>query len=384
LQWLIGLTEVLLSAPAEEAIAWGATTQRKQPMRSPLRRTNYKMSDFLASLPCVVYETTSDFTIRVISPNAFDLIGIQAESLQGNRSLWEDRLNQEDRQRLFARLDQLQEAEIACEDHGLLDDQGLPVRVSHSFRKVGKDDSIRIHGSITPLMRDVRARSLDSAVISQFIHKIGNHFQLINLLIGSLKRNGTSNHEIQSLQDTVDQAVEFTRSFSHYTQTPVYLSAVELGEILRSVIESASPLFEEKKVSFKAIVDDSLTGSQICGDPFLLELALSSIIQNALEATKSADQVVINARKETFPLTSRSVARVWIADSGIGMEKEILAKASVPFFSSKRERSGLGLSMAIRILEMHGGLLNISSNESSGTRVEITLPVSESTEWSHR
>ena len=350
-------------------------------MRSP---TNYKMSDFLASLPCVVYETTSDFTIRVISPNAFDLIGIQAESLQGNRSLWEDRLNQEDRQRLFARLDQLQEAEIASEDHGLLDDQGLPVRVSHSFRKVGKDDSIRIHGSITPLMRDVRVRSLDSAVISQFIHKIGNHFQLINLLIGSLKRNGTSNHEIQSLQDTVDQAVEFTRSFSHYTQTPVYLSAVELGEILRSVIESASPLFEEKKVSFKAIVDDSLTGSQICGDPFLLELALSSIIQNALEATKSADQVVIDARKETFPLTSRSVARVWIADSGIGMEKEILAKASVPFFSSKRERSGLGLSMAIRILEMHGGLLNISSNESSGTRVEITLPVSESAEWSHR
>jgi len=330
-------------------------------MRSPLRRTNYKMSDFLASLPCVVYETTSDFTIRVISPNAFDLIGIQAESLQGNRSLWEDRLNQEDRQRLFARLDQLQEAEIASEDHGLLDDQGLPVRVSHSFRKVGKDDSIRIHGSITPLMRDVRVRSLDSAVISQFIHKIGNHFQLINLLIGSLKRNGTSNHEIQSLQDTVDQAVEFTRSFSHYTQTPVYLSAVELGEILRSVIES-----------------------QICGDPFLLELALSSIIQNALEATKSADQVVIDARKETFPLTSRSVARVWIADSGIGMEKEILAKASVPFFSSKRERSGLGLSMAIRILEMHGGLLNISSNESSGTRVEITLPVSESAEWSHR
>jgi len=35
-------------------------------------------------------------------------------------------------------------------------------------------------------------------------------------------------------------------------------------------------------------------------------------------------------------------------------------------------------------LEMHGGLLNISSNESSGTRVEITLPVSESAEWSHR
>jgi signal transduction histidine kinase len=159
---------------------------------------------------------------------------------------------------------------------------------------------------------------------------------------------------------------------------------VELGEILRSVIESASPLFGEKKVSFKALVDESLNGAQISGDPFLLELALSSIIQNALEATKSAGQVVIDARKETLPSTSRSIARVWIVDSGIGMEKEILAKASAPFFSSKRERSGLGLTMAIRILEMHGGLLNISSNEGSGTRVEITLPVSESAEWAQR
>jgi signal transduction histidine kinase len=349
-------------------------------MRSSLEGTYDKMSEFLASLPCVVYESASDFTIRAISPNVFDLIGIQPESLKDNRSLWEDRLNQEDRQRLFARLEQLRGAEIASEDHRLLDDQGLPVWVSHSFRKVERNHDIRIHGSITPLLRDVRGRSLDSAIISQFIHKIGNHFQLINLLIGSLKRNGTSSDEIQSLQDTVDRAVEFTRSFSQYIQTPVYVSAVELGEILRSVIEFARPLFSEKEVAFNAHVDESLNGAQISGDPFLLELALGSLIQNALDATRSADQVIIDARKETFNSTSRSIARVGIVDTGIGMEKETLARASTPFFSSKRERSGLGLSMAIRILEMHGGLLNISSDQGCGTRVEIALPVSESVE----
>ncbi len=336
------------------------------------------MSEFLASLPCVTYESTSDFTIRVISPNVFDLIGIQPESLQDNRSLWENRLSQEDRQRLIARLEQLHGGEVASEDHRLLDDQGFPVWVSHSFRKVEINDDVRIHGSITPLLRDARVRSLDTAVISQFIHKIGNHFQLINLLIGSLRRSGASSDEIQSLQDTVDRAVEFTRSFSHYTQAPVYLSAVEIGEILRSVTESARPLFLEKKVSFKALVDESLDGAGVSGDPFLLELALSSLIQNALDATRSADQVIIDARKERFAATSQSIVRVCIVDTGIGMGKETLAKASAPFFSSKRDRNGLGLSMAIRILEIHGGLLNISSNEGCGTRVEIALPVSES------
>ena len=336
------------------------------------------MNELAASLPCVIYESASDCTIRTISSNVFDIIGIKAESLHGNRLLWEERLAPEDRHRLFTRLERLQVGEIAAEDHRFLDDRGLPVWVTHTFRKLQRNDIIAIHGSITPLLRDVRVRSLDTAVVSQFIHKIGNHFQLINLLIGSLKRTGTASDELESLQDTVDQAVEFTRSFSLYTQIPVYLPAVDLDEIIRSVIECARPLFAEKKVSLNAMVDKSLNAVQTSADPFLIELALSSIIQNAVEATNSGDRVTIDARKETVSSRSRSIARISIEDTGVGMGKEVLARASAPFFSSKRERNGLGLSMAIRILEMHGGLLKIDSNEGRGTRVEVALPVSDS------
>jgi signal transduction histidine kinase len=134
----------------------------------------------------------------------------------------------------------------------------------------------------------------------------------------------------------------------------------------------------EKKVSLKALVDKSLNTAQTSADPFLLVLALSSIVQNAVEATNSGDRVTIDARKETVSSRSRSIARISIEDTGVGMGKEVLAKASAPFFSSKRERNGLGLSMAIRILEMHGGLLKIDSNEGCGTRVEVALPVSDS------
>jgi signal transduction histidine kinase len=368
---VIELAEILSRAPADGAKtqALARTKQGKQLMR-PL------LSELLASVPCIIYESASDCTIRTISANVFDLIGIEAESLQGNRSLWEDRLSQEDRTRFFARLEGLQAGEIATDDHRFLDDRGLPVWVAHTFRKVVRDDVARVQGFIAPLGHDVRVRFLDAAVVSQFIHKIGNHFQLINLLIGSLRRSETSSDEIQSLQDTVDRAVEFTRSFSLYTQIPVYLPAVDLAEVVRSAIDCARPLFAEKKVSLKASVAE-LSATQTSADPFLLDLALNSIIQNALEATKSGDQVIIGARKETVSSTSRSIVRIWIEDNGAGMEKDALAKVSAPFFSSKRERNGLGLSMAIRIFEMHRGLLNIYSNAGGGTRVEIVLPVAD-------
>ena len=361
-----------------------AASRAKRLMPSSSFNTEPKLVEFLTSLPCVVYESAADLTIRVISQNVFDLIGIQPDALQGKRALWGERLYHEDRTRLLERLEQLQSSEIVSENHRLLDDQGLPVWVFHRFKKIGKNNDACIRGCITPIPREVRAKSVDCAVISHFIHKIGNHFQLINLLIGSLKRSGASVDEIAGLQDTVDRAVEFTRSFSHYSQTPVYLAAVDLGDVIGSVFQSTAPLFSEKNVSYKLLGHESLYGAVLSGDPFLLELALIEVIQNALDATKSADQVTLAASREASTRTSPTIAKICIGDTGSGMGKELLAKAPLPFFTSKPERNGIGLSMAIRIVEIHGGLLSISSQEEIGSQVEILLPLTDALARSER
>ncbi len=342
-----------------------------------------KLIEFLASLPCVTYEAGADLTVKMISSNVFDLIGIQPESLWGNRTLWFDRPYHEDRDRLMVRLAQLPRMELASENHRIINDRGLPIWVSHSFRRVGKDADIRIRGCLIPLSSDVCAQSFDTGIISQFVHKIGNHFQLINLLIGSLKRSGISLDEIDALQETVDRAVEFTRSFSHFTQPPVHLTAVDLGDIIHSLVHSNAPLFAEKKVEFQAAVQESIDGTHISADPFLLELALTLILQNALDATKAGDKVVVEASRE-MRIANESVVRISVVDTGCGMEARILAKAAAPFFTSKPERNGLGLSTAIRLFEVHGGLVKISSEERQGTRIDVILPLSDAAKSSER
>jgi signal transduction histidine kinase len=248
--------------------------------------------------------------------------------------------------------------------------------VCHSFSKVGTDTDSIIRGCIIPLPKRFDETAIGDGSISQFVHKIGNHFQLLNLLIGSLKRRGTTD-EIDSLQQTVDRAAEFTRGFLHYCQTPSNLSEVDLGEVLRAVFYSNVPKFVERQVRFEDLIQDSLGGTLINGDPFLLELAFGAIVRNALDATKSGDRVSVSCKRHGSCSPAHSIVSISIVDTGVGIAPESLEKAAIPFYSTKPEQDGLGLSMAMRIFDTHGGLLRISSAKGRGTEVEIILPVSD-------
>jgi signal transduction histidine kinase len=324
--------------------------------------------------PVVTYECTSDLKLLVVSPRATEILGIKPDRLLGNQTLWGERLLPDERQRLVARLDGLTISSVASEVHRILDDRGLPVWVCHSFSKVGTDTDSIIRGCIIPLPKRFDETALGDGSISQFVHKIGNHFQLLNLLIGSLRRRGTAD-DIDSLQQTVDRAAEFTRAFLHYCQAPSNLSEVDLGEVLRAVFYSNVPKFVERQVRFEDLIQDSLSGTLINGDSYLLELAFAAIVRNALDATKSGDRVTVSCKRHSACSPAQPIVRISIVDTGVGIAPESLEKAAIPFYSTKPEQDGLGLSMAMRIFDTHGGLLRISSAKGRGTEVEIILPV---------
>jgi signal transduction histidine kinase len=336
---------------------------------------NDEKFDAAALMPCVTYRCGSDLVTTWVSGNSFDLIGICPENIVGTRLLWEDRLRSEDRDRLTSRLHQLRSNQTASLTHAIANDQGLYLSVAHGFRKESAGSGYTIYGCLMPLSEGTGAEAIDSSIVPQFVHKIGNHFQLIHLLIGSLKRTGSNLEEIEALQLTVDRAVEFTRAFAHYTQAPMFTPSVELGEILRAVIESATSWCEEKKIVFRQNVLECLEGATLMGDAYLLELAFAALLQNALEATPSENEIVVTGKRAKKRSGEGSMARIVIADTGCGMDKNMLAKAARPFVTSKRDRNGLGLSTASRIVELHGGRLKVASIPDQGTKVEVLLPV---------
>jgi two-component sensor histidine kinase len=334
------------------------------------------LEQFFADLPCLYYECDTNLNLTCISSNAIETVGFASQSLIGGKGFWNERVFAGDRAELISHLEEIAPGQKSSHVHRLLDECGLPIWVSHSFKKVSSKEGVVIRGCVVRLPVEIRSQSIDAKIIPQFVHKIGNHFQLINLLIGNLRRSDVPLREIENLQQSLDETVEFTRAFLYYYQVPSSQSEIELEEVLKTAIQSMLPSFAEKRVSFTNHVDDLFAGVSVRGDPSLLEVAFRRILENALDATKSNDRVSVNATCNRHPGGGALTANIVISDTGCGMDDKVLTQAADPFFTSNRGRDGLGLSLAVRIIEQHGGRVHLSSTEGRGTQVDVLLPAS--------
>ena len=356
----------------------------KPALQSAFLGSGDNLEQFLAEVPGVLYECDGGLSVTLITSNALRLVGTDPQELLGGRDLWGSRLFPDDRASLISMLEGLEPGQTASATHRILDQRRLPVWVSHSFRRATTERGEVVRGCMVPLPKEICTQDIDPTIIPQFVHKIGNHFQLINLLVGNLRRSGIAVGDIDALQHALDETIEFTRTFLNYAQGPSCQSEFELSEILKAVVEAMVPAFAEKNVSLKNLVDVYFSGATVLGDPFLLELGFTAILQNALDATTAGGEVTVTASCERHRPDSGLSAQIVIADTGCGMDEEVLTRAVAPFFTSRRDRSGLGLSMASRIIEQHGGVLRIDSVSGQGARVNIILPVNRTSQTPDR
>lgn len=104
-------------------------------------------------------------------------------------------------------------------------------------------------------------------------------------------------------------------------------------------------------------------------DAAQVEQALINVLKNAHESGSSPENVTLSVRQ-----LGRMV-RIDVNDRGPGMSSAVLANALVPFYSTKRTGSGLGLALAREIAEAHGGRIALANREGSGLCVSLFLPV---------
>jgi signal transduction histidine kinase len=292
------------------------------------------------------------------------------------------RVAAEDRALFEQKLAELDKSGSVSFAHRFLQGSGLPIWVSHSLRMVKRDSESLVRGCLVPLPGVSRLFSLEQEVISRFVHKLGNQFQLLNLVVASLQNCLPVSRESKVLQETLDKAIELTRVLSDCNQTPAWLSEVQLLDVLRAAAQSRIDKFAaagaQLKANFEGIPEDAM----VLSSPYLLETALGNVLQNALDAIGEGDTVEFGGRLE---IGSPAVALLHIKDPGCGIPLSHQNQVLLPFFTTKRDREGLGLTMASRFVEMHGGALRINTIEGQGTEITILLPIEKrrdvSEEW---
>lgn len=106
-----------------------------------------------------------------------------------------------------------------------------------------------------------------------------------------------------------------------------------------------------------------------CLDPAMIEQALINLLKNAHESGSDPDAITLRAVRGDGQLS------ISVLDRGHGMNAQVLSQAMLPFYSTKRDGSGVGLALVREIVDAHGGRLELGNRASGGLNVTMTLPI---------
>jgi len=111
----------------------------------------------------------------------------------------------------------------------------------------------------------------------------------------------------------------------------------------------------------------------VSGNAMLLEQVVLSVLANAVEAIPGGGDIVLTTGATRMESGAPAVF-VEVADSGVGIPEQELARLFTPFYTTKAQGTGLGLAIAKKFSEAHGGTITFSSRPGVGTTFRVTLP----------
>ena len=147
------------------------------------------------------------------------------------------------------------------------------------------------------------------------------------------------------------------------------LQPISVADLFASVLAAVRSALDRHRVQVHAEFDDA--PREVRGDAFALEQALVSLVTNAVQASSEGQTIRLAAR----PCPGRDGWwQMVVADQGSGIDRELLEKIFLPFFTTKREGTGIGLGLVLSAAHQHGGELTVDSKPGQGATFTITLP----------
>jgi signal transduction histidine kinase len=137
---------------------------------------------------------------------------------------------------------------------------------------------------------------------------------------------------------------------------------VRVTEIFERVYGLMKDQFEQQAVDFDTRVEPQ--SIEITADPALIEQVLINLCKNAAEAVNHRPRPRIELSAGTDP---RGNIIIRVADNGKGIPEEVAEKIFIPFFTTKPDGSGIGLSLSRQIMRLHRGTISVSSPPDAGT-----------------
>lgn len=147
----------------------------------------------------------------------------------------------------------------------------------------------------------------------------------------------------------------------------LHYSQIDIRQFLTNIVSSfySTTRSQTKELSLNFETDEKF----IMGDSLKIREVFINLIKNALEATQSGDQIVIDVKSRWNRLV------VTVSDSGSGMDGSRLSTIFEPFVTYKSDGTGLGLTIVKNIMNAHGGAVQVYSKPGIGTKFILIFPL---------
>ncbi|MCD4696209.1 MAG: HAMP domain-containing histidine kinase [Bacteroidales bacterium] len=229
----------------------------------------------------------------------------------------------------------------------------LDVQEFESWQKLIRIMNHEIMNTVTPIS------SLSSEVNEMLYDISGKKIELFEI-------NKDDLDDIYSSMKTIEKRskglLKFVKTYKNISRLPrPHFVEVKINNLLNNLKTLLYPELKKNKINFEISVSNK--DLRINADPEMIEQVLINLVLNAKYAlleTKEP-QIEISAHYEDENVYIR------IKDNGSGIEQEYIDQIFIPFFTTKKNGSGIGLSLSKQIMLMHKGNISVQSNEGKGT-----------------
>jgi len=244
-------------------------------------------------------------------------------------------------------------------------------------RFVEQEVEKQVHASLSQqrlALEGEHARSLEQLSAS-IAHEIRNPITAAKSLVQQMGETPTARENVDYARVALEELQRVERSVSHLLrfarEEEADMGEVRMSDVVESALESFRDRVRRSGIALEHRID--CDGAMI-GNAEQLRRVLINLVGNAIDALDESRSPAPRIDVHMGENLAGSEVWVQIRDNGPGIDRDLFAKMFSPFYTSKANGTGLGLAICKKLVDAHGGIIEVSSDPGAGAEFVLTFP----------
>ena len=228
------------------------------------------------------------------------------------------------------------------------------------------EDIISYHMSIKNIEKEKQIRMS----LFKITHEIKNPIAVCKGYLDMFDVNNQEHSKkyIPIIKNEIKRTLILLEDFLAMTKIKINKDLLDINFLIENSIDEMESILKANNISINLdLIDDEI---YVMGDYNRLMQVFINIIKNSIEAIENK-KGVITIKEEI----KKKQIYIYIEDNGKGINKETLKQLGMPFYTTKTNGTGLGVSLSKEIINAHNGTMKYFSKENEGTKIQIVLPL---------